>query len=120
MHFFLSSLCALVMFTLCRTSFGQAVDSPPNSVPILIQTSCTAAQDTWLAMNPDEDGHVTLRLVVRADGSVESAEIQSESTGIRLARIARRNYLKCRFRPATREGQPVTNQVSMRLVFGNE
>jgi TonB family protein len=71
-------------------------------------------------MNPDEDGHVTLRLVVRADGSVESAEIQSESTGIRLARIARRNYLKCRFRPATREGQPVTNQVSMRLVFGNE
>ena len=112
-------LTVVAMFIFCRASYAQAIDAPPKSGPILVHTSCTAAQDTWRAMNPDEDGQVTLRFVVRADGTIESAEIQSESTGMRLARIARRNYLKCRFQPATRDGQPVSDQVSMRLVFGN-
>jgi TonB family protein len=118
MHSLLKYPCVSALFLLSQAFAGQAADAHTASTPILIPTSCTAARDTWHAMNPDEEGHVNLRFVVRPDGTVESAEIQSESTGMRLARIARRNYIKCRFIPATREGQPAQGQTSIRLSFG--
>jgi protein TonB len=120
MHAQLPSLFVLTIILLCRASAAHAADAQSTSAPILIQTSCTAAQETWRAMKSDEEGDVTLRFVVRSDGAVESAEIQSESTGIRLARIARRHYLKCQFRPATRDGQLVQGQTTISLSFGRD
>ena len=64
-----------------------------------------------------EQGTVTLRVLVRADGSAGAVEIRTSSGFPMLDEAARDAVKVWRFIPATRDGEPVTEWYLVPVTF---
>lgn len=67
-----------------------------------------------------EEGHVTLQLVVRADGRVASVRVIRSSGFPRLDRAARETALRWRLQPARRGGEAVEGVLDWTVQFHQE
>ncbi len=54
----------------------------------------------------EEEGTVTLKFLIGADGKVLQADIEKSSGFTRLDEAARNALSKCQFRPGTVDGKP--------------
>jgi D-alanyl-D-alanine endopeptidase (penicillin-binding protein 7) len=96
----------------------------PKAPPVHTHTRALAdfrscAKPEW----PSEDlaagntGTVTLRFLVAADGQPTASQVLRSSGHRDLDTAARTSIAKCRFKPATRDGQPVEEWMQMQYVW---
>lgn len=88
-----------------------AIDSPP--VPV----SSPAPQYPRAALRRRESGNVLLRVHVGADGVPYAVDLVSGSGSRHLDRAATDAVRKWRFRPAMRDGRPVSGAVQVPISF---
>src|SRR6266480_1599687 len=72
------------------------------------------ARESFLA---GEEGIVTLRVLVRSDGSVGDAQIADSSGSPALDRYARDLVKDWRYQPATVDGTPVDTWIAVNIVW---
>ncbi len=111
--------------------FKAPLGEPPQSIgpPTARPSSAATVVETAAALEievkpayPDEareagvDGEVLLRVTIGPDGRVEDVKVV-ETPGFGLEVAARAAILRARFKPATRDGQPVRTTLTYRYVF---
>ena len=69
------------------------------------------------SQNDGEEGTVTLRFIVRTDGSVSNIQIARSSGHPRLDAAAGRNLRQAKFQPATCHGKPIAMRVHYSFTF---
>jgi uncharacterized protein len=79
----------------------------------------TCAKPVWPkeALREKQQGTVTLGFLVGVDGSVADSSVQGSSGFPLLDVAAREGLMKCRFRPATRDGKAIPAWVQMQYVW---
>jgi D-alanyl-D-alanine endopeptidase (penicillin-binding protein 7) len=112
-------LAALCMgMVACSTPAQQQAATSGNHTPALANFA-TCAKPVW----PKEDlraghqGTVTLRFQISAEGNALASEILKSSGYPGLDEAARVGIEKCRFRPATQDGQPMQTWMQMQYVW---
>jgi protein TonB len=65
----------------------------------------------------EEEGTVTLKFLIGADGKVKEALIDKTSNYPRLDNAAKNALAKCQFRPGTLNGQPVESWANIRYTW---
>jgi protein TonB len=65
----------------------------------------------------EEEGTVSLRFLVGADGKVIQSEVEKSSGFKRLDEAARAGLSKCAFKPATVDGKPEQGWASMKYTW---
>ncbi len=65
----------------------------------------------------EEEGTVTLKFLIGADGRVLQAEIEKTSGFNRLDEAARNALSKCQFRPGTVDGKPEQSWASIKYTW---
>lgn len=69
------------------------------------------------SMSLQEEGTVTLRFLVSAEGRVLQSEVQKSSGSRRLDEAARNGLSRCLFRPASVDGVPVQDWATLSYVW---
>lgn len=65
----------------------------------------------------EEEGTVTLRFLVQADGQVSQSEVLNSSGFKRLDEAARAALSRCRFSPALTQGQATASWATIRYTW---
>lgn len=69
------------------------------------------------ALRNEQTGKVTLSFKIGADGTVEESIVKQSSGFPLLDEAARTGLMRCQFRPATANGQPVASWVAVQYVW---
>lgn len=79
--------------------------------------SCAKPDYPSASRRLEEEGTVTLKFLIGADGRVLQAEIEKSSGFNRLDEAARNALSKCQFRPGTVDGKPEQSYASMKYTW---
>ena len=93
--------------------------APPVKTAAVIQPGATCAKPDYPSASRrlEEEGTVTLRFLIGADGRVLQADIEKTSGYPRLDDAARHGLAKCQFRPGTVDGKPEQSWASIRYTW---
>ena len=96
-----------------------APTAPAIRTAAVIQPGATCAKPDYPSASRrlEEEGTVTLRFLIGADGRVLQAEIDKTSGYARLDEAARNALAKCQFRPGTVDGKPEQSWASIRYAW---
>jgi len=79
--------------------------------------SCAKPDYPSASRRLEEEGTVTLKFLISADGRVLQAEIEKSSGFNRLDEAARNALSKCQFRPGTVDGKPEQSSATMKYTW---
>jgi periplasmic protein TonB len=95
----------------------------PPAAPVRTAATVDASQDCQAPEYPDrsrdaeEEGTVTLRLLIEPDGHVSSSAIGVSSGHARLDEAAREALSRCLFKPGTVDGKPQQSWATLKYVW---
>ena len=89
----------------------------PTSQASLVAGSCAKPEYPVASRRLEEEGTVTLRFRVEANGQVSQSEGQSSSGFKRLDEAARSALSRCRFSPALAQGQATASWATIRYTW---
>ena len=105
----------------------QATTTPPAAAPTVpairtgavIQPGAHCAKPDYpsASRRMEEEGTVTLKFLIGADGRVLQADIEKSSGFNRLDEAARNALSKCQFRPGTVDGKPEQSWASIKYTW---
>jgi periplasmic protein TonB len=84
---------------------------------VVNQANCEKPDYPSASRRLEEEGTVSLRFLVGADGKVIQAEIEKSSGFKRLDEAARAGLSRCTFKPATVDGKPEQGWANMRYTW---
>jgi protein TonB len=96
---------------------------PPPAPPVRTAATVDASQNCQAPEYPDrsrdaeEEGTVTLRLLIDVDGHVSSSAIGVSSGHARLDEAAREALSRCLFKPGTVDGKPQQSWATLKYVW---
>jgi protein TonB len=104
------------------TAAPPAPPAPPapairTGATIQAGASCAKPDYPSASRRLEEEGTVTLKFLIGADGHVLQAEIEKSSGFNRLDEAARNALSKCQFRPGTVDGKPEQSWASMKYTW---
>jgi D-alanyl-D-alanine endopeptidase (penicillin-binding protein 7) len=113
----LAALCMGVVA--CSTPGQQQPQATARTSTKALADFSSCKKPVWpLAdLRAEHQGAVTLRFLVNADGTVADSEIKKSSGYPSLDEAARAGIAQCRFKPATKDGQPVQDWMHMMYVW---
>ena len=98
-----------------------APTAPPAPVArtaaVISSANCEKPEYPSASRRLEEEGTVTLKFLVGADGKVKESGVDKSSGYKRLDEAARQGLAKCQFKPGTENGQPVESWASMRYTW---
>lgn len=112
-------------------SASNAAPAPPSAVAAstsiatghsdtaaaLVSGSCAKPEYPLASRRMEEEGSVTLRFRVEANGQVSQSEVQNSSGFKRLDEAARAALSRCRFSPALAQGQATASWATLRYTW---
>ena len=103
--------------------------APPSPMPVVVAaapvvtaavisaSSCEKPEYPSASKRLEEEGTVTLRFLVGADGKVIESAVEKSSGFRRLDEAARAGLSKCQFKPGTIDGKPQQTWASMKYTW---
>ena len=82
-----------------------------------VSGSCEPPDYPSISRRNEEEGTVVVAFLIAEDGRVVNSKIKSSSGFNRLDEAARAAFSKCKFRPATSDGQPVQGEATVAYRF---
>ncbi len=91
----------------------------PQITPAVIDPAHACQQPEYpsLSLNRDEEGAVTLLMLVGVDGRVRESQVQQSSGHTRLDTAARDALTQCHFKPRVVNGKPEPSWHQLRFVW---
>ncbi|MDN4051859.1 energy transducer TonB [Massilia sp. YIM B02763] len=110
-----AALLAAVMLGIagCAT----AADSKVDEHAIVDFNSCAKPMYPHADVQAGHQGTVTLSFLVEQDGKVGDSKVVTSSGFATMDEAARTAIMKCRFRPATKNGKPVKDWTKVQYVW---
>jgi protein TonB len=97
---------------------APAPPAPPVRVAAVVNTAnCEKPDYPSASRRLEEEGTVSLRFLVGADGKVLQSEVEKSSGFKRLDEAARAGLSKCAFKPASVDGKPEQGWASMKYTW---
>jgi len=97
---------------------APAPPAPPVRVAAVVNSAnCEKPDYPSASRRMEEEGTVSLRFLVGADGKVLQSEVEKSSGFKRLDEAARAGLSKCAFKPATVDGKPEQGWASMKYTW---
>ncbi len=98
---------------------SAAPTTPAAKVGAAIQPGAHCAKPEYPSASRrlEEEGTVTLKFLIGADGRVLQAEVEKTSGFARLDEAARGALAKCQFRPGTVDGKPEQSWASIKYTW---
>jgi protein TonB len=97
---------------------APAPPAPPVRVAAVVNSAnCEKPDYPSASRRLEEEGTVSLRFLVGADGKVIQSEVEKSSGFKRLDEAARAGLSKCAFKPATVDGKPEQGWASMKYTW---
>ena len=97
---------------------APAPPAPPVRVAAVVNSAnCEKPDYPSASRRLEEEGTVSLRFLVGADGKVIQSEVEKSSGFRRLDEAARAGLSKCAFKPATVDGKPEQGWASMKYTW---
>ncbi len=97
---------------------APAPPAPPVRVAAVVNSAnCDKPDYPSASRRLEEEGTVSLRFLVGADGKVIQSEVEKSSGFKRLDEAARAGLSKCAFKPATVDGKPEQGWASMKYTW---
>ena len=90
---------------------------PVRTSAVVNSANCEKPDYPSASRRMEEEGTVSLRFLVGADGKVVQSEIEKSSGFKRLDEAARAGLSKCAFKPATVDGKPEQAWASMKYTW---
>jgi D-alanyl-D-alanine endopeptidase (penicillin-binding protein 7) len=113
-----AALPVLGIAALCLSLNTQArTETPASTKAVLDFRSCAKPQYPKSSLDKKETGTVLMGFQVNADGKVDDGRVVKSSGSRELDRAALDALLKCSFRPATKDGQPVATDTKVQYVW---
>jgi protein TonB len=105
--------------TQAPTSPAAAPAAPAIRTGAVIQAGAHCAKPDYpsASRRMEEEGTVTLKFLIGADGKVLQADIEKSSGFTRLDDAARNALSKCQFRPGTVDGKPEQSWASIKYTW---
>ena len=103
--------------------------APPSPMPVVVAaapvvtaavisaSSCEKPEYPSASRRLEEEGTVTLKFLVGADGKVIESAVEKSSGFRRLDEAARAGLSKCQFKPGTVDGKPQQTWASMKYTW---
>ena len=103
--------------------------APPSPMPVVVAaapvvtaavisaSSCEKPEYPSASKRLEEEGTVTLKFLVGADGKVIESAVEKSSGFRRLNEAARAGLSKCQFKPGTIDGKPQQTWASMKYTW---
>jgi protein TonB len=95
------------------SGLAAAADRPP----LIDKSACDAPAYPLAWQNEDKQGAVVLDVLVSADGNVADAKVVESSGYAKLDKASLQAGAKCKFKPATRNGQSAQSWVKVRYLW---
>lgn len=102
---------------------AAAPSAPASTTPVRVGASVAPGANCAKPSYPpasrrlEEEGTVSLRFLIGADGSVLQSEVMKSSGFVRLDEAARNALAKCQFRPGTVDGKPESSWASIQYTW---
>jgi protein TonB len=90
---------------------------PVHTAAVISASSCEKPEYPSASKRSEEEGTVTLKFLVGADGKVLESAVEKSSGFRRLDEAARAGLSKCQFKPATVDGKPQQSWASMKYTW---
>jgi protein TonB len=90
---------------------------PVSTAAVISASSCEKPEYPSASKRLEEEGTVTLKFLVGADGKVLESAVEKSSGFRRLDEAARAGLSKCQFRPGTVDGKPQQSWASMKYTW---
>ena len=90
---------------------------PVQTAAVISASSCEKPEYPSASKRLEEEGTVTLKFLVGADGKVLESAIEKTSGFRRLDEAARAGLSKCQFKPGTIDGKPQQSWASMKYTW---
>lgn len=90
---------------------------PVRTAAVVNSANCEKPEYPSASRRLEEEGTVSLRFLVGADGKVMQSEVEKSSGYKRLDEAARAGLSKCLFKPATVDGKPEQGWASMKYTW---
>jgi protein TonB len=105
--------------TQAPTPPAAAPAAPAIRTGAVIQAGAHCAKPDYpsASRRMEEEGTVTLKFLIGADGKVLQADIEKSSGFTRLDEAARNALSKCQFRPGTVDGKPEQSWASIKYTW---
>jgi TonB family protein len=100
-----------IWFFCLSSAFAQTIPKLSS------QTNCAKPEYPSASSRLEEEGTVSLRFVVGADGNVIESYVENSSGFRRLDEAARSAISKCQFTPSIKDGVPVEGVARMKFTF---
>jgi protein TonB len=95
----------------------QSNPAPASTPAVISASSCEKPEYPSASKRLEEEGTVTLKFLVGADGKVLESAVEKSSGFRRLDEAARAGLSKCQFRPGTVDGKPQQSWASMKYTW---
>jgi protein TonB len=98
---------------------AAAPQAPAIRMGAVIQAGAHCAKPDYpsASRRMEEEGTVTLKFLIGADGKVLQADVEKSSGFTRLDEAARNALSKCQFRPGTVDGKPEQSWASIKYTW---
>ena len=90
---------------------------PVSTAAVISASSCEKPEYPSASKRLEEEGTVTLKFLVGADGKVLESAVEKSSGFRRLDEAARAGLSKCQFKPGTVDGKPQQSWASMKYTW---
>ncbi len=94
-----------------------AAAAPVVTAAVISASSCEKPEYPSASKRLEEEGTVTLKFLVGADGKVIESAVEKSSGFRRLDEAARAGLSKCQFKPGTVDGKPQQTWASMKYTW---
>ena len=91
--------------------------APVTTAAVISASSCEKPEYPSASKRLEEEGTVTLKFLVGADGKVLESAVEKSSGFRRLDEAARAGLSKCQFKPGTVDGKPQQSWASMKYTW---
>jgi protein TonB len=91
--------------------------TPVRTAAVISAASCEKPDYPSASRRLEEEGTVTLKFLVGADGKVKESAVDKSSGFRRLDEAARQGLAKCLFKPGTENGQPVEGWAGIKYTW---
>jgi protein TonB len=95
----------------------QSNPAPVATPAVISASSCEKPEYPSASKRLEEEGTVTLKFLVGADGKVLESAVEKSSGFRRLDEAARAGLSKCQFKPGTVDGKPQQSWASMKYTW---
>lgn len=96
---------------------ASAATGHSDTAAAVVSGSCAKPEYPLASRRLEEEGSVTLRFRVEANGQVSQSEVQNSSGFKRLDEAARAALSRCRFSPALAQGQATASWATLRYTW---